>query len=227
MRVQSFQGAVRAFIGLVAALALTGCATPPAPRDFSALRAADPKAILVLPPVNASPDVLATPSVYAQATMPLAESGYYVLPVSLVDQTLKLNGIQTSNDAHAIDVPKLREIFGADAVLYMTVKRYGSVYQIISSDAVVTIEAKLVDARDQKVLWDGVATASTAEQRGSNQAGLLGLLVQAIVEQIADAIVERSHPIAGIASNRLLLTGQPGGILPGHRSPLRSPAATK
>ena len=209
------------------AVLISGCATPPAPRDFGAFRKADPKSILVLPPVNATPDVSATPSVYAQVTFPLAESGYYVLPVSLVDQTLKLNGIQTANDAREIPTIKLREIFGADAVLYLTVKRYGSVYQVLTSDAVVTLEAKLVDLRDGQLLWEGVATASSAEQRGSNQAGLLGMLIQAVVEQIVDAVVERSHPIAGLASNRLLLVGQPGGILPGPRSPLRGGAAGK
>lgn len=31
----------------------------------------------------------------AQMTQPLAESGYYVLPVSLVDETLKGNGMST------------------------------------------------------------------------------------------------------------------------------------
>ena len=73
----------------VAALAavaatLVGCAsTPPKPYDYTAYRAANPQSILVLPPLNSSPDVKASNSVWAQAVFPLAESGYYVMPLSL------------------------------------------------------------------------------------------------------------------------------------------------
>jgi hypothetical protein len=208
---------------LVAASLLGACATPPPPRDLSALRKAKPASVLVLPPVNDSPDVLATPSVWSQLSYPLAESGYYVLPVSLVDETLKTNGVQTAADAHQIAPAKLREIFGADAVLYVAVKRYGSVYRVINSEAVVTLEAKLIDLRSGELLWDGSATASSAEQGSGNQAGLIGLLVQAVVSQIIDSVSERSHPIAGIASQRLLSTGRANGLLPGPRAPVKAP----
>lgn len=197
---------------------LTGCASPPAQRDYSALLKARPASVLVLPPINDSPDVLATVSVLSQLVRPLAESGYYVLPVSLMDETLKSNGVQTAADTHLIPPAKLREIFGADAVLYVAVKRYGSVYKVVSSDAVVTLEAKLVDLRSGDLLWDGSATASSAEQGGNNQGGLVGLLVKAVIEQIANNISDRSHPIAGIAANRLLLGNRGGNLLPGPRA---------
>jgi hypothetical protein len=201
-----------------ALLALGGCATPPPPRDYSAFAKAKPASILVLPPTNDSPDVLATPSVLAQLTLPLAEAGYYVLPVSLVDETLKVNGVQTAVDSHQIAPARLREIFGADAVLYVAVKRYGSVYRVVSSDTVVVLEARLVDLRSGEQLWNGTASASSAEQGGGNQGGLIGLLVKAVIDQIASNLSERSHPIAGIASNRLLLVNRAGGILAGPRA---------
>jgi len=212
-----------AVAALVAASLLGACATPSPPRDFSALRKAKPASVLVLPPLNNSPDVLATPSVWAQLSYPLAEAGYYVLPVSLVDETFKTNGVQTAADTHQIAPARLREIFGADAALYVAVKRYGSVYRVISSDAEVTLEAKLIDLRSGELLWDGSATASSAEQSSGNQAGLIGLLVQAVVAQIIDNVSERSHPIAGIASQRLLGTGRANGLLPGPRAPVKAP----
>lgn len=205
---------------LLGALLLSGCATPPKPYDYTAFRAAKPATLLVLPPVNNTPDVLATPSVFAQMTYPLAESGFYVLPVSLVDETLKSNGIQTASDAQQIPREKLRSIFGADAAVYVQVKRYGSVYQVLGSETAVALEAKVVDLRSGDLLWEGSASASSAEQSSSNQAGLIGLLVKAIVEQIVNTATERSHPIAGIAAQRLLAAGRPNGMLPGPRSPL-------
>lgn len=204
--------------GAMALLVLQGCAAPPKPYDYTAYKEAKPVSILVLPPVNGTPDVQATPSVTVQMVQPLAESGYYVMPVSLVDETLKSNGIQTADDAQQIPLPKLREIFGADAGLYVKVTRYGSVYKVLNSETAVTLEAKLVDLRSGALLWEGNASASTAEQQGGNQHGLIGLLVKAVVEQIISASTDRSHPMAGLASQRLLTAGQPNGLLFGPRS---------
>jgi hypothetical protein len=70
-------------------LILSGCVTQ-AKVDYSEFRASRPASILVLPPVNSSPDVAATYSLLSQATFPLAESGYYVMPVTLVDEAFRI-----------------------------------------------------------------------------------------------------------------------------------------
>jgi hypothetical protein len=202
-----------------AALVLGGCATtaPPA-KDLTAFKAANPASILVLPPVNESPEVLATAGVLAQLTVPLAESGYYVPAVSLVDETLKSNGVQTAAEAHAIDPTRLREIFGTDAALYTVVKQYGSTYRVVSSEAVVVLHAQIRDLRTGELLWEGQARASSAEQQGQSQGGLVGMLVRAVVEQIVGTMTDRSHPVAGLASQRMLRAGFPEGVPPGPRA---------
>ena len=81
----------------------------------------------------------------SQTTAPLAESGYYVFPVTLVDESFKQNGLTMPADIHAVPINKLREIFGADAALYINVKQYGTSYAVISSETRVTAEARLVD----------------------------------------------------------------------------------
>lgn len=205
--------------GLALSLLIQGCATPATPYDYSAYKQAKPASILVLPPVNGTPEVMAVPSVMAQMTQPLAESGYYVMPVSLVDETLKANGVQTSDEAQQIPVQKLREIFGADAGLYVKVLRYGSVYKVVNSETAVTLEAKLVDLRSGQLLWEGSASASSAEQANNSQGGLIGMLVKAVVDQIVATTTDRSHPMAGLASQRLLAAGRPNGLLFGPRSP--------
>ncbi|UXH78821.1 DUF799 domain-containing protein [Roseateles amylovorans] len=204
-------------LGAVAVLvALTACASTSKPYDYTALKAAKPASLLVLPPVNDTPDVAATYGVLSNLTMPLAEAGYYVLPVSLVDESLRTNGVTSPVDAHGIDPTKLRDIFGADAVLYVTVKQYGSVYKVISAEAVVAVEARLVDLRTGTLLWDGKATASTAEQNNNSGGGLVGLLVKALVDQIANNLSDRSYQVAGIAGSRLV--NAPNGLLPGPRA---------
>lgn len=217
MKAQHTQ-ALRLALPLAATLLLGACATRPA-HDYSAFKEARPASILVLPPVNSSPDVRATYSMLSRTTLPLAESGYYVFPVTLVDETFKQNGLTAATDIHGVATTKLREIFGADAGLYIEVKQYGTSYMVISSETRVTAEAKLVDLRSGRTLWAGSATASSAEG-DSNSGGLVGMLVQAVVRQILETLNSQGHIIAGRTGTRLLSAGTPNGILYGPRSPL-------
>lgn len=201
---------------LTAALA-AGCATQKA-YDYTAFKQSRPASILVLPPLNSSPDVAATYSMLSQVTLPLAESGYYVFPVSLVDETFRQNGLNNPAEMHEVKLQKLREIFGADSALYIDIKQYGTSYAVFASESRVTAEARLIDLRTEQVLWSGSATASSAEGRNSS-GGVVGLLIQAVVSQIVESATNRSHPIAGITSYRLLAAGMPNGILYGPRSP--------
>ena len=203
---------------LVAALALLGgCANKLVPYDYTAFRQAKPRTLLVLPPINESPDVKASSSVWAQATLPLAEAGYYVLPVTLVDKTFRQNGIQTANDAQDIPRQKLRDFFGADAAVYIKVIKYGTTYHVISSDTLVEAQARIVDLRSGALLWEGRAAASSSEQSNGNN-NLAVLLVAAVVRQIIDTTTDAAYGYAGIADSRLF-GSRINGVLPGPRSP--------
>lgn len=203
---------------LLSAFLLGGCATQ-AKYDYSSFRESRPASILVLPPLNSSPDVNATYSMLSQVTVPLAESGYYVFPVSLADETFRQNGMTSPADIHQLPINKLREIFGADTALYINVRQYGTSYAVIMSETRVTAEGKLVDLRSGKTLWAGSATASSSEGNNSG-GGLIGMLITAAVTQIVETLSSRGHDIAGITSSRLLAAGRPNGLLYGPRSPL-------
>jgi len=211
---------IKTFCAILVALLATGCATQhQTPYDYAEFKHARPASILVLPPLNSSQEVIAPYGMLAQATLPLAESGYYVVPVALAEETFKQNGLATPADIHQVPVAKLREIFGADAALYIEVKSYGTSYHIVNSTTVVAADAKLVDLRSAKVLWQGSASASSAEGQ-QNQNGLVGMLVSAVVNQIVGTVSDASYKIAGITSKRLLWAGHSNGMLYGPRSPL-------
>ncbi|KWE88611.1 hypothetical protein WL80_18025 [Burkholderia ubonensis] len=200
---------------------LSACAQPVKHADYTAFKKSQPRSILVLPPVNETSDVAATYGMLSQMTLPLAEAGYYVVPVAVMDEAFKQNGL--TNAAEIQDVPpaKLREIFGADAVLYSKVSKYGSVYQVIDSTTVVTASAKLVDLKTGDVLWQGKGSAS-GKELGNNVNvggfGIVGMLVQAAVKQITHSLTDEAHDVAGLTSNRLLSAGPPTGLLYGPRS---------
>jgi len=203
---------------LAPAVLMAGCATKAPSYDYTAFKAAKPRSIVVLPPLNNSPEVNAGNSVYAQVSYPLAEAGYYVLPVAVVGETFKQNGLTNAADIHGVDVRKLNEIFGADAGLYITISKYGSTYTVIDSVAVVSVTAKLVDLKTGTLLWEGAASASNNEGGNNGGGGLIGALVAAAVKQIINSTTDAAHPVAGVANARLLSAGMTNGLLYGPRS---------
>jgi len=202
---------------LVVVAALGACATP-SPYDYTAFRENRPVSMLVLPPLNETPEVAATYGVLSQVTLPLAEAGYYVVPVSLMDETFRQNGLNQPAEIHDVSPQKLREIFGADAVVYIKVTQYGTSYVVVASETRVTAQARIVDLRTGQLVWQGSATASSSEGSSAGQGGLVGLLITAIVTQIVETASDRSIIFAGVASQRLL-TPKKNGVLYGPRSP--------
>ena len=207
----------RLLVMAVVVATLGACATA-TPYDYTAYKLNRPVSMLVLPPLNETPEVVATYGVLSQVTLPLAEAGYYVVPVSLMDETFRQNGLNNPAEIHDVSPQKLREIYGADAAVYIKITQYGTSYAIVASDTRVTVQARIVDLRTGDLLWQGSASAASSENKSSNQGGLVGLLVQAIVTQIVETAADTSIVYAGIASQRLL-SPKPNGILYGPRSP--------
>ncbi|WP_296661867.1 DUF799 domain-containing protein [Paraburkholderia sp.] len=210
---------IKLWIAVSTLALLAACAQPVKHTNYTAFKNSRPRSILVLPPTNETSDVNATNGMLSQMTMPLAEAGYYVVPVAVMDETFKENGLTTPNDIQATSPAKLREIFGADAALYSNVSQYGTVYRVLDSATIVTASAKLVDLKTGAVLWQGMASANSNEGNNNSGGGLIGMLVTAAIKQIANSLTDRSHDIAGVTSYRLLHAGPPSGLLYGPHSP--------
>jgi hypothetical protein len=210
---------IRLLLAVLFIAALTGCATQKA-ADYTAFKESRPRSIVVLPPLNNTPSVSASYSVLSYVTMPLAEAGYYVVPVTLMDEAFRENGLAQPAEMHGAPLDKLRQIFGADAALYITITEYGTSFKVFSSASVVAANAKLVDLKTGKVLWTQSASASSEEGRNQQQqGGWLGLLVAAVVQQIVETSSDTSHKVAATTTARLLAPGAPQGLLHGPRSP--------
>lgn len=200
---------------LMAVLLSSGCATT-ASVDYSAFDRARPASLLVLPPLNDSPELKGGPGIWAQATRPLAEAGYYVFPAALVNETFRQNGLQTAADIHAVPLDKLHAFFGADAVVYLHVKDYGSSFKGISSEIRVALDARIVDLRSGDELWKGEAVSASAS---GSQTNLLATLVTAIATQIIDSSTDRAFSYAASADNQLFDPTRVNGIRRGPRAP--------
>ena len=195
----------------------SGCSTPKF--DYSNYKQSKPRSILILPPINESVEVAGETAVLSSLVRPVAEAGYYVMPTTLVSETFKQNGYTQSAEIHKLPLNKLDEIFGADAILYVTIKQYGQKYFVVGSSAIVALEARLVDAKSGQEIWNGSASANSNENNSGNSAGLVGLLVEAVVTQVIGDAFDASYQTSKIATARMLSPQNVNALLYGPRHP--------
>ena len=182
------------------ALVFSGCAHKPF--DYTNFRENRPRSILVLPPMNESASVEGTYGYLSTVTKPIAERGYYVFPVAIVDRFFKENGMPTAGEMHQVPPDKVAQIMGADAVMYVTLKDYGTKYILIDSVPTVRVATKLVDTRSGILLWQGELNLQDSH-RGS---GFLPLdMVAAAIGQAVNTSTDAPHKLSGRANEILSL----------------------
>ncbi len=202
-------------IAIFIAVYMTGCATTPSkPYDYRPYLAQMPQSILVLPPVNESLDVMAPYIYLSTATRPLAEYGYYVYPVAVVDALMKENGVVSPEDMRRISLSKIKEIIGPDAVLYLTINDWGTKYKIIDSQTVVFISGQLVDTDTGIVIWSGSKKMVSSSSQGHSS--IESMLLAALINQFISNLLDPSVDVSRSASANLYYN-QYYGLLPGSR----------
>ena len=197
-----------------AAFLLLACTSiPEEPANESAFKQSNPCSILVMPPVNLSPEVSAPITFLATSAYPLAESGYYVIPVALSTEIFRQNGVTVAEEAQAIPTDKLWEIFGADSALYISILRFGSSYQVLESVVEAQASAKLIDLRNGTLLWSGkVNVRSGSGSDVSSVEGLVASMIGAAIGQIANSLSNKSFEIGKQANYQLLSAGKKNSI---------------
>ncbi len=206
------------FTSIVAALLMTGCVNSQQPYDYTALKKSKPRSIVVIPPANNSIEVNA-PYVYLSTiTRPLAEKGYYVFPVSVIDHFMKENGLPTTAEMNNVPLDKIGENIGADAVLYITINDWGQKYQFTSSVSVVNVEMKLVDVKTGALLWKAAKSAEQGSGDGGN--GLAGALLGALITQIASSAIDHT-PNLSRNINQAVIYNEINGLLEGPYSQIK------
>jgi hypothetical protein len=190
-----------------ALLLLGGCETVK-PYDYTNFHAHPPRSILILPPLNESTKVEATYGYFSTVTAPVAELGYYVYPVEVVDRFFQGNGMPTAGEMHQVPLDKVAEITGADAVMFITVEDYGTNYKVIDSQTVVKVHAKLIDTRTQLLLWEGKAAVVQSGTGGSNN--ILAKLIAAAVTQMIGSTTDKAHGVSRAANVNLFMAKSVG-----------------
>lgn len=175
-----------------------------------------PKSILVLPPINESLEVQASGMFLSTITTQLAELGYYVLPVAVVDAVLKENGVPLPHEMHQISLEKLQEVFHADAVLYITIKQWTTTYVVLNATTTVVLDYRLVDTDTKLVLWGWQQAFQYSPS--NDQSDLIGMVVVAAVHAAQSGSGQIERDVA-VAANQTAFYQPNHGLLTGSRHP--------
>jgi hypothetical protein len=190
-------------LAIVTAALAAACAQAPK-KDYAKLVSANPRAILVVPVVNKSVDVDAADYFLSTLSVPLAERGYYVFPVNLVKRMLEDDGLADASLVHSADPVRLCTLFGADAVLFVTIEQWTARYMVLSTQVTVEFNYVLKDGRTGDELWKDHEASVYASDSGGG--GLAGALAAAIVAKA----VPNYMPMARTANAQAMAYPGPG-----------------
>ena len=149
-----------------------------------------PQSIVILPPINMS--TAADAKEYYATTVQEALSywGYYVFPYEITADVLKMEGIYDAELMTGMPLTKFREYFGADAVLFTTIRKWDLQYLVLASSLTVSIDAELKSTKTDQALWKYSGTTVVDLSGGNTGGGLAGLIAKAIVTAASTAMAD-------------------------------------
>ena len=171
-------------VGLI--IFASGCATAPK-KDYTKFYSAAPRSILVVPVVNQSLNVDAPNYFLSTIAIPVVEKGYYVFPVNMIKRVLEDNGLSDADLVHNAPVEKLASLFGADAVLYVKIKRWDARYIVFSTTITVELEYVIKEGKTGDTLWQDDRIVKYTPQSSSTGNGLADLLAMAVTAAVTKA----------------------------------------
>ncbi len=161
-------------------------------KEFPLMYQESPASILILPPMNES--TAADAKEYYSTTIqePLSLTGYYTYPYELTTEILKMEGIYDTELLQNLPLTKFREYFGADAVLFTTIKKWDTSYIVLSSSLTVSVACALKSTKSDQVLWqyNGTVKVNLSGNDSSRGGSIAGLVAQVVVAAVSTAITD-------------------------------------
>lgn len=158
--------------------------------EFPQMYEENPVSILILPPMNESTAAEAKEYYSTTIQEPLAFSGYYTFPYPITADILKMEGIYDTELLVNMPLAKFKEYFGADAVLFTTIKKWDLSYMVIASTLTISVDCKLKSTASDQTLWKYTGTVVVDLSGGDTGGGIAGLIAKAIVTAISSAMAD-------------------------------------
>jgi len=174
---------------LLLAVSFTSCTvTKPVLKTVAYKKMYDekPVSILIMPPINKSTAVDAKEYFHSSLLVPLANSGYYVIPPFISMEMLKKESAYDAELFINAPLKKFGEVFGADMVLFTTINKWTKTYGTVT----VGVEYTIKSTRTNEILYTrkGIVNYDTSVQVSGG--GLVGALVSAAATAISTAATQ-------------------------------------
>ena len=99
-------------------------------------------------------------------------------------------GLADANLVHSADPTRLGELYGADAILYITIENWETVYLVVHAETTVSLNYVLKSGKTGEVLWrrrSSVSDSPEIESTGDDD-GVVGVLAGLVVMSVASAV---------------------------------------
>lgn len=193
-------------------LVLSGCASNVTKQAAFPLMYQDdkPSILVVVPAINFSTAADAPDYLNVTVSQPLADAGYYVLPMPMTTNVFEREGVVDGEQLKTIPMQVFKANFGADAVLFITINEWDRNYYVIGGNVSVALDYDLRSTETSESLWSykGKVVLDTS---GSSSSG--NPLADLIVNTISTAINTAATRYVNVASmvHAQVLTTLPAG----------------
>lgn len=183
-------------------LFLSGCAPMGTKQDSFPAMYTDqkPVSMLVVPAINESTAADAGDLLNVTVSQPFSNHGYYVLPMPIVADIFRREGILEGTQVKGLPTRVFKENFGADSVLFLTIENWDKNYAVVAGNVSVSIEYVLLSTETNEVLWSYDATV-VVNTSGSSGNILADIIVTAISTGVTDyvPVASQVHAVAAKA----------------------------
>jgi len=164
-----------------------------------------PQTIVVVPAINESTAADAPDYLNVTVSKPLANQGFYIVPVSIAADIFRDEGVVDGAQLKGLPPALFLETFGADAVLFITINKWDKNFYIIGSNVTVELEYLLLSTRTEEVLWAYKGAIVVSPQKSNSGNPIADLVANAISSAITTATT-RYIDVAGRVHDSVLVT---------------------
>jgi hypothetical protein len=144
-----------------------------------------PLSVLIMPPINRSTNVEAKEFFHTTLNIPIANSGYYVIPPFLSMEILKRESAYDSELFINQDLNIFKEVFGADITLFTIIHKWDK--NTIGAKVKVDIEYVLKSTKTNEILYTRYGSIVYDASVSTNAGGLAGLVADIALSAINTA----------------------------------------
>jgi len=176
------------FTAIVATTILSSCTTTskiPKSTAYQGIYSEEPISLLLMPPINRSTNVESKEYFHSTLNVPLANSGYYVIPPFLSMEILKKESAYDSELFLNTSLSKFHEIFGADIVVFTIINKWDK--SGLASKVYVEVEYIIKSTKTNEVLYTRKGQVTYDTSVSTQTAGLAGALIDMALSAINTA----------------------------------------